>query len=149
MASAHIASACNEQSFKFSYYFEENSAATEKKTGKSCPQMSQRRWLGFWHGLSGKATGQPFPASGHSSGVSLHLETELWHSTHWLQFFLQLVRHTRRLIKLKATSWVSLPMPSFHRWDCGLDVGIYLAEAKMELEPNFLGPSTVLSLQCT
>lgn len=43
------------------YYFEENSAATEK-IGKYCPQMSQGRWLGFWHRSLWKGKGPAIPS---------------------------------------------------------------------------------------
>lgn len=38
----------------------------QNKFGKLCPQISQRRWLGFWHRLLEKAVGQPFPAQGRA-----------------------------------------------------------------------------------
>jgi len=86
------------------------------------------------------------PKAGHFHGLSLGMETKSWHSTDWLQFFLHLVRHKPRLIKLRATSWISLPMAWFHKMRrlCSrhgkwLAQGRRLVEAKMGLEATFQG----------
>lgn len=108
---------------------------------------------GFWPGLLRKALGQPFPAQGRALQWSQPGFGKKVVAFNGLAAILPSFSqtHTLRLIKLKVTAWIPLPMALFHRWrDWSPVMGsswpkvAYAVEAKMRLGPKFQVPTSVL-----
>lgn len=77
----------------------------EKKFCKTLPSDVPKEVTRILAWAPWEGNGPVIPSkAGHFVGVSLGLETKSWLPTDWLQFFLHLVRHKLRFLKLKAAS---------------------------------------------